>query len=144
VRVGFNGEVLVVRSPAEPGELAELAGLAGLAGLADGPVLACLVFEDCTGHVRGFSATGEWQAWLNPVAAARLRASRAVDEEIGGSLYRPAAVLATPRESSAYQGFLALLGALGIGAQAAGATQGGRARTVRPHGIRPRSNSALP
>jgi hypothetical protein len=69
-----------VRSPAEPGELVELAEAA------DGPVLACLVFEDTIGHVRGIGAPASWEAWLSPGDAARLRAWDTVDKQIGGGL----------------------------------------------------------
>jgi hypothetical protein len=72
---------IYVRSPAEPGELVELAEAA------DGPVLACLVFEGTTGHVRGIGTTGSWEAWLNPDDAARLKAWDTVDKQIGGGLY---------------------------------------------------------
>ncbi len=70
-----------VRTPAEPDDLEELAEAA------DGPVLACLVFEGSTGHVRGIGAAGRWEAWLNPAEAAHLRAWNTVDDEIGGGLY---------------------------------------------------------
>lgn len=70
-----------VRTPAFGDELAEFAEAA------NGPVLACLVAESDIGHIRGISAAGHWEAWLNPDYAAHLRAWNSVDDEIGGGLY---------------------------------------------------------
>ena len=70
-----------VRTPADDEDLAELAHAA------DGPVLACLVFESDMGHIRGISAAGRWEAWLNSGQASSLRAWSIVNDEIGGSLY---------------------------------------------------------
>ena len=50
-------------------------------------MLACLVFESDMGHIRGISAAGRWEAWLNSDYASSLRAWSTVGEEIGGSLY---------------------------------------------------------
>lgn len=70
-----------VRTPAEADELEELAEAA------DGPVLACEVFESTTGHIRGISAAGYWEAGLNPGNGAALRAWTTVNEQVGGDLY---------------------------------------------------------
>ena len=49
-----------VRTPAFGDELAEFAEVVGE------PVLACWVLESDMGHIRGISAAGQWEAWLNP------------------------------------------------------------------------------
>jgi len=113
--MGFNGEVLVGRGETFIAALSELWNweeevyddwplrdgwravhvrtpsfgdeLAEFAEAADSPVLACLAVESDMGHIRGISAAGHWEAWLNPDRAAHLRAWDAVDDEIGGGLY---------------------------------------------------------
>lgn len=69
-----------VRTPTYGDELAELGEAAA------GPVPACLVVESDVGHIRGISAAGHWEAWLNPDRAAPLRAWDAANDELEGGL----------------------------------------------------------
>jgi hypothetical protein len=145
--VGFNGEVLVgrgeafiqaltriwdwdeevsddwqlldgwravcVRTPADDEELAELAQAA------DGPVLACLVFESDSGLIRGISAAGTWTTPLGERQAKHPDAARvAVEWAARAGLLADASlveeVLMLPWRPQVQRGFFAMLAALGI------------------------------
>lgn len=122
--MGFNGDVVVYRSPAPLSQLDPLVGtedhpvygewagndgwrivhvrhfelpveyerewLEGIAGATGAPAAVCNVFESDVAHLRGYSKSGYWEGWLDPVSTSVSLACRRMQEladEAGQDVY---------------------------------------------------------
>jgi hypothetical protein len=92
--------------------------VAELSQTAAGPVLACLVFESDTAHIRGISEAGHWEALLNAEHAvpdaARAAATWADHAGLPADTKQIEKILSSPWKPQVQEGFFALLAALGI------------------------------